>query len=301
MDYSEYFYYDETSKSCLRWKYRKDNEWMTDKEAGTIDRSKSRPTFTVSLKGKSYVVSRVIWQIFNGELARNITVSFKDNDSTNLKISNLCLKSISQINSENSRPRSLMKMNTRFYTLWSGVKERCGHRSRQWKHYEDIDMLAEWINDSKAFCDYIATVENVNSKDDFGQWFHIEKDLFSYNNPVRRGYYPENICFLPRDLNQVIQLEHPRQRMDGRVLPLGVTKDGNRYKAQISINGKIKYLGSSTDMWICAELYKVAKIARIQELHEIWRNRLPERVNNQLELFVNDLKAHREIFSANDT
>ena len=65
---------------------------------------------------------------------------------------------------------------------------------------------------------------------------------------------------------------------------MGVTKDGSRYKAQLSVNGKPKYLGSGT-IDECKELYKRAKVSSIEELISVWEHMLPEKVIKQLHLF----------------
>ena len=114
--------------------------------------------------------------------------------------------------------------------------------------------------------------------------------MFGFNSELK-GYHPHTVCFLPNDLNQVIQLEHPNQRTKNKGLPLGVTEDRGRFKAQISNgNGKPRYLGSGT-IEECVLLYKKAKIERIEELTDKWKHMLSEKILKQIDLFVSHLKA----------
>ena len=118
----------------------------------------------------------------------------------------------------------------------------------------------------------------------------MDREEIDYSQYV---YYDETSLTCLRwkvDRNQAIQLEHNGQRTANRGLPVGVTKDGNRYKAQLSVNGKPKYLGSGT-IDECKELYKRAKVSSIEELISVWEHMLPEKVIKQLNLFVSHFKA----------
>lgn len=173
--------------------------------------------------------------------------------------------------------------------MFSGMKTRCGYNpSKALLHYEDKSICQDWLDDPTIFYTFVVSLENYSSIDDMGKPFHIEKDLFGFNSGVK-GYYPHTVCFLPNDLNQILQLEHPNQRTVNKGLPLGVTQDGNRYKAQIPAGGKPRYLGSGT-IDECAMLYKTAKILRIRDITEKWKHMLSGKILNQLDLFVEHLK-----------
>ena len=89
----------------------------------------------------------------------------------------------------------------------------------------------------------------------------------------------------------IFRCEHPNQRTKNKGLPLGVTEDRGRFKAQISNgNGKPRYLGSGT-IEECSALYKKAKIERIEELTDKWKHMLSDKILNQISLFVSHLKA----------
>ena len=90
--------------------------------------------------------------------------------------------------------------------MWFILKS-CGYNPADGlKHYEDKTICQEWLDDPAVFYKFVVTLDNYNSLDDKGRPFHIEKDLFGINSDVK-GYHPDTICFLPRELNQILQLE----------------------------------------------------------------------------------------------
>ena len=286
IDYSQYVYYDETSPTCLRWKVDRNQDVEIGSKAGGFERDKSGKIkqAEVRIEGKSHSINRVVWALFNGNPSRRQLIVYIDGDKGNNKITNLRLRV------KEDYPKREKKLDPRVLSLLAGIKERCGRNKRKVPNcYTGATMYQEWVEDSLAFQSFIKSLPNWDSKDDKGKWFNVEKDLFCFNSD-KFGYYPDTVCFLPRELNDAIQLAHEGQRTVNKGLPVGVTKDGGRYKAQISVNGKPKYLGSGT-IEECKELYKQAKVSRLEELISIWSPVLPEKVIKQLHLFVSHLKA----------
>lgn len=118
MNWSDYFYYDESSSSCLRWKVEirsgiKHNkiECRVDDVAGVPRKQSSGAIYyVVGLENKQYLVHRIIWQL-HGELPEDKVIDHENGNSLDNKLSNLRLVP-SRINSRN------MKM---FCTNTSGV------------------------------------------------------------------------------------------------------------------------------------------------------------------------------------
>ena len=288
IDYSQYVYYDETSPTCLRWKVDRNQAVEIGSKAGGFERDKSGKVIKaeVQIKGKGHSINRVVWALFNGNIRRGEFVLYIDGDRGNNKISNLRLK----VKEDYPKRGRMSEEDERLLRLYRGIKDRCGAGTREVPvAYIGAGMYSDWLSDPSKFVSFIKNTPNWNSKDQNGRWFNVEKDLFCFNSN-KFGYYPDTVCFLPRDLNQAIQLEHNGQRTANRGLPVGVTKDGSRYKAQLSVNGKPKYLGSGT-IDECKELYKRAKVSSIEELISVWEHMLPEKVIKQLNLFVSHLKA----------
>lgn len=95
MNWNDYFYYDETSPSCLRWKIKPANRVNIGDPADTkhIQRDGSIK-YGVFLKGRHYSTHRIIWEMHYGEIPVglvvdhivNSTISSTDNRISNLRI-----------------------------------------------------------------------------------------------------------------------------------------------------------------------------------------------------------------------
>jgi hypothetical protein len=292
IDYSQYVYYDETSPTCLRWKVDRSGGTKAGDTAGYCYLNKAgRLESKITICNADYTPHRVVWCLHNKAISTKERLKFIDGNKLNNKIDNLEV-AVKQIKPKKPKQPLLRDIyGDRPSRIFSGMKTRCGYNpSEGLVHYEDKTIHQEWLDDPTSFYKFVAGLDNYNSVDDKGKPFHIEKDLFGFNSDLK-GYHPDTVCFLPNDLNQVIQLEHPNQRTKNKGLPLGVTEDRGRFKAQISNgNGKPRYLGSGT-IEECSALYKKAKIERIEELTDKWKHMLSDKILNQISLFVSHLKA----------
>jgi len=127
-DWSEVFYYDETSPSCLRWAvdipYRGLLGGAALKRkvgdvAGTLQKAnkKSGSRWKVKYKQKAYMAHRIVYSLHHTEMSVDQVVDHRDGDATNNKIDNLRLVS-QEINARNGRIRSNNK------TGYTGVTYR---------------------------------------------------------------------------------------------------------------------------------------------------------------------------------
>lgn len=91
-DISKYFYYDETSPSCLRWRVDvgKRNT-IAFKSAGDVAGSyhPERNRYLVTLNGTIYMAHRIVVVLHGITIPDNYHVNHKDCNSNNNKISNL--------------------------------------------------------------------------------------------------------------------------------------------------------------------------------------------------------------------
>lgn len=94
----EYFYYDETSPSCLRWKIDMyAGEYKTSKNVSCGDvagararcKTKSSGSWNTSLNGKKLKVHRIIYQMFHNDLKDGECIDHIDGNPWNNKIENL--------------------------------------------------------------------------------------------------------------------------------------------------------------------------------------------------------------------
>lgn len=106
MIWSDWFYYDETSVSYLRWKVDRYACGLllvsANDVAGTIG---GQCYYRVQLQNKIYTVHRIIWEMFYGEIPEGFEIDHKDLDETNNKFGNLRLVS-KQANCRNRSLRS---------------------------------------------------------------------------------------------------------------------------------------------------------------------------------------------------
>lgn len=94
MNYKEWFYYDPSSPSGLRWK--KDVKFGTIK-AGSQAGTMTNPGYwQLKFKGNFYMAHRVIWELHHGSIPDSLHLDHIDRDKANNKIENLRIASNSQ-------------------------------------------------------------------------------------------------------------------------------------------------------------------------------------------------------------
>lgn len=99
MNWDDYFVYDETSPSCLRWKYDQflggDVRRVTIKSgdiAGTLVFNKSKRehySYYITLNYETCGVRRVVWEMFNGETEDGVFIKHINGDPSDNRICNL--------------------------------------------------------------------------------------------------------------------------------------------------------------------------------------------------------------------
>lgn len=108
INWNVYFYYDETSYSCLR---RKHNSCRgrgysiliarEGAEVGTLRNAKDH-YYAVHIFDKSISVHRIIWEMHFGEIQEGFTIDHIDGDTKNNKLSNLrCISR--EVNNRNKK------------------------------------------------------------------------------------------------------------------------------------------------------------------------------------------------------
>lgn len=146
IDWNEYFYYDETSLSCLRWRIDKlGGKGCVVKSAGDVAGSlcKTNNRWDVRLNNSLYKVHRVIWEMCNNTIELDKVIDHINGDATINLLSNLRL--VTQgVNAKN------IKMRTDNKSGIVGVSR--GKRLSRGKYY--YYWIATWKTDkvcNKAF------------------------------------------------------------------------------------------------------------------------------------------------------
>lgn len=101
MNWSDYFYYDETSPTCLRWKidifagknYAVKMVSAGDSAGWFAKRQNGKPkAIEVGIDKKSYLVHRIIWELLVGAIEHGKVIDHLNGDPYDNRISNLFVK-----------------------------------------------------------------------------------------------------------------------------------------------------------------------------------------------------------------
>jgi hypothetical protein len=87
-DWNELFEYDETSKSCLRWKKSRYPKRI-GKEVGSYHQCGSTGYWNVNVDGRMHKIHRIIWVMFNGHLEDDMLINHINNDCKDNRLVNL--------------------------------------------------------------------------------------------------------------------------------------------------------------------------------------------------------------------
>jgi len=105
--------------------------------------------------------------------------------------------------------------------------------------------------------------------------FHLDKDILVKGNKV---YSPETCCFVPVEIN-ILLIKNNSKRGN---LPIGVSKNGNKFQATISKGVIREHLGTFEISEEAFEAYKIAKEVYIKELADKWRGQITEQTYQAL-------------------
>ena len=163
---------------------------------------------------------------------------------------------------------------TKEYTLWKNMLERCYSDTYKKKHptYKDCEV-SENFKSFEYFYEWCHSQIGFSNKG-----WHLDKDLLTEGNKV----YSENICvFIPSEINKVLV---KREALRGEYL-IGVSwhKKGKAFVATVNKNkGKREHLGSFTTEIEAFNAYKQAKESFIKEQANKWESQIDPRAYEAL-------------------
>ena len=149
------------------------------------------------------------------------------------------------------------------YKLWRSILSRCYSIKYQEEHPTYIGCQV-----SENFKNYSYFHEWVQQQIGFGETgFELDKDLLLKGNRI----YSEDTCvFIPKELNALLT----KRTLDRGLLPIGVTKNRNKFMAQCMKEGKIKCLGTFDTTELAFQAYKTFKEGHIKTQAEVYKNEI---------------------------
>lgn len=159
----------------------------------------------------------------------------------------------------------MSELRSKALSRYRTIKRRCSTK----KAYIDCYMCDEWANDKELFIKWFET--------NFVEGFEIDKDIIKKGN---REYSPSYCRFVPRPINEVIRAD----KVKPNGIPQGVHFDNERrkYRAGVSVFGKVKKLGRFDDLKSAMNAYKIAKERYIKTLANKYRDVLGNDVYSSL-------------------
>lgn len=147
------------------------------------------------------------------------------------------------------------------YIKWSNMIRRCYDEAELLKYpsYVNCSVDERWFC-FKNFYDWGVT----KYKPEYMKGWCLDKDILVKGNKI---YSPETCCFVPVEINNLF-LKSNSIRGE---LPIGVSKEGERFKAYIKIKGKRKTLARTKTVEEAFNIYKKAKESYVKSVINKWK------------------------------
>lgn len=183
-------------------------------------------------------------------------------------------------------PAYIAKKHTKEYKLWNGMLERCYSPIYYSRHTYENCSVSETFKHYSNFYEWCQTQTGINSKDNKGHCFELDKDILIKGNKL----YSEDTCvFVPAKINALlISCKGARGST-----PVGthLVKRTGRFAAYIQRDGKrvgLGYYDSANEAFL---VYKKAKEAYIKQVAEQYKSQIDPRAYKALleyEVNIND-------------
>lgn len=157
---------------------------------------------------------------------------------------------------------------TIYYARWKNMLERCYNKKYQEMKptYKDCSVDEKWHN-FQVFAEWF--------EEKYKEGFELDKDILVKGNKI---YSPETCCFVPKEINLLlVKCNSSRGNY-----PIGVSKEGTKYRVRFGKNDKRGGLGSFNTPEEAFEVYKTEKEKYIKEVAEKYKNQITEQTHQAL-------------------
>lgn len=162
---------------------------------------------------------------------------------------------------------------TKCYITWRNMNERCYDPKfhEKFPTYENCKVCKEWNNYQE-----FAKWDDENYYEVGNEQMMLDKDILCKGNKI---YSPNTCIYVPQFINSLFT----KSNKSRGELPIGVTKNGNRFVAQLNKGtGKPIYLGIYSTPKEAFQAYKIAKEKYIKEVAEEYKDKIPYRLYEAL-------------------
>lgn len=153
------------------------------------------------------------------------------------------------------------------YAAWRNMLRRCYDNAYKEKYptYVGCSVHKDWHN-FQIFAEWFCAQPNAGVKD-----FDLDKDLAVLGNKE----YSEKTCsFVPRAINSLLTDRGAARGLQS----IGVCLHKGRYRAEVKVDGKAKYLGVYKTPEDASAAYRRAKESNVRRMAEIYKDLIDDRV-----------------------
>lgn len=162
---------------------------------------------------------------------------------------------------------------SKMYDTWRSMIKRCYDKKEheRYPRYIGCEVFSHWLNFQNFgqwYEDNYYTIE--------GETMCLDKDILVKNNKL---YSPYTCIFVPSRINMLF-IKSNKARGD---LPIGITKDGNKYMARCNCidefgNNIRKTVGRASTPIEAFELYKNFKESYIKQVADYYKDKIPKQL-----------------------
>ena len=151
---------------------------------------------------------------------------------------------------------------------WANMLHRCYNKKihKERPTYKGCSVDDQWHN-FQNFAEWFDENNNPETMKDFV----LDKDILIKNS---KSYSSKTCCFVPQEINGLFTKTSAKR---GKY-PIGVIKEGNKFRAEISYKKKSTYLGAFNTIEEAFQAYKTAKEVLIKKVADKWKGKITEQV-----------------------